>query len=114
MTASKRYFKHCAESDVGAVGTAYLEIADGWPSRQVEVYPTMSCWADEQHPDYLADQPLSVLELGEEHEISAAEFELAWASGGWGCQESGQDSAAFHGGTCGRCSLNSGRPPTWS
>jgi hypothetical protein len=86
MIAPKRYFKHSAESDVGAVGTAYLEIVDGWPARQVEVYPTMSCWADEQHPDYLADQPLPNLDLGEQHEISAAEFEVAWQKATAACR----------------------------
>lgn len=73
-----RYFKREAESELGA-GTAYLEITNGWPSRQVEVYGPTWRWGDEAHPEHLADQPLDVLDLGEEHEISAAEFELVWS-----------------------------------
>lgn len=73
----KRYFKHEAESELGA-GTAYMEIADSWPSRQVEVYGEMWRWGDEAHSQYLADQPLDVLGLGDEHSISAEEFEQVW------------------------------------
>lgn len=73
----KRYFKHEADSDLG-VGTAYMEISDGWPSRQVEVYGQSWRWGDELHLDHLADQPFHVLELGDEHEISSDEFEQVW------------------------------------
>ena len=73
----KRYFKHDAESDLGE-GVAYMEITDGWPSRQVEVYGEKWRWADEAHNELLADQPFEVLELGQEHEIQADEFEQAW------------------------------------
>ena len=73
----KRYFKREAESDLGA-GMAYLEITNGWPSRQVEVYGATWRWADEAHPEDLADQPLDVLELDEEQEISSEEFERVW------------------------------------
>jgi hypothetical protein len=73
----KQYFKHGAESDHGA-GMAYIEIVDGWPSRQVEVYGETWLWGDIAHPEYLADQPLEVLELGDEHVISKAEFEQVW------------------------------------
>lgn len=73
----KRYFKHDAESDLGA-GMAYLEITNDWPSRQVEVYGEVWKWADEAHPEHLADQPFAVLELGEEHEISSKAFDQVW------------------------------------
>lgn len=73
----KRYYKHDAESDLGE-GLAYMEITDGWPSRQVEVYGERWRWADEAHNEWLADQPLEVLGLGEEHEIQADEFEHVW------------------------------------
>lgn len=73
----RRYFKREAESDLGA-GLVYLEITDGWPSRQVEVYGEVWRWADDAHNRWLADQPFEVLELGEEHEIPSEEFERVW------------------------------------
>jgi hypothetical protein len=73
----KRYFKREAESDLGE-GVAFIEITDGWPSRQVEIYGDTYRWADEAHREWLADQPFDVLELGEEHEIQAEEFEHVW------------------------------------
>jgi hypothetical protein len=73
----KRYFRHEAESDLGA-GIAYIEITDGWPSRQVEVYGDTWRWGDEAHNERLADQPFEVLELGDQHAITATEFERAW------------------------------------
>jgi hypothetical protein len=73
----KRYFKHEAESELGA-GTVYMEITDGWPSRQVEVYGHTWRWGDDAHNEWLADQPLSVLELGDELAITAVEFESVW------------------------------------
>ena len=48
----KRYFKHEAESELGAG----MEFIDGWPSRQVEVYGEVRRWADEVHNEWLADQ----------------------------------------------------------
>lgn len=77
--SERKYFKHDAESDLG-VGVAFLEVIDGWPSRQAEVYGETWLWGDADHPENLADQPLEVLELGAEHEISGAEFEQAWAN----------------------------------
>jgi hypothetical protein len=73
----KRYFKREAESDLGS-GTAYMEITDGWPSRQVEIYGDSWRCADEAHNEWLADQPFEVLELGDEHAIPAEEFERVW------------------------------------
>ena len=73
----KRCFKREAESELGA-GTACIEVTNGWPSRQVEVYGKTWRWGDETHPEHLADQPLDVLELLDEHAISAEEFEQAW------------------------------------
>jgi hypothetical protein len=73
----KRHFKREAESELG-LGTAYLEFTDDWPSRQVEVYGERWRWGDEKHPEHLADQPLEVLELLDEHGISAEQFEQVW------------------------------------
>lgn len=73
----KRYFKREAESELGE-GIVWLESTDGWPSRQVEIYGDAWRWGDEAHDEWLADQPLDVLELGAEHEIDPAEFERVW------------------------------------
>jgi hypothetical protein len=73
----KRYFRRDAESELGP-GTAYIEITGDWPSRQVEIYGDTCWWGDEAHPEHLADQPFEVLELLDEHVISAEEFERAW------------------------------------
>lgn len=73
----KKYFKREAESDLGA-GVAYLEVTDGWPSRQVEVYGDTWRWADEANKEWLADQPFEVLDLGDEHAIATEEFERVW------------------------------------
>jgi hypothetical protein len=80
----KRYYKHDAESDLG-VGTAYLEITDEWPSRQVEIYGDQWRWGDSEHNEHLADQPFDVLELSDEHVIGHEEFEKVWreAKGRW-------------------------------
>jgi hypothetical protein len=77
MTPVTQHFKREAESDLG-VGMVYLEVTDGWPSRQVEVYGATWWWGDETNPEHLADQPLDALELGKEHETSAADFERVW------------------------------------
>ena len=74
---TKRYFKHEAESDLGE-GMAYLEISDGWPTRQVEVYGERWRWGDAAHDEWLADQPFEALELTEEHAIPNEEFERVW------------------------------------
>ena len=73
----KRYFQHEAESDLGE-GMAYLEFNGEWACRQVEVYGNQWRCADEAHDEWLADQPLEVVGLGAEHEISAEEFERIW------------------------------------
>jgi hypothetical protein len=73
----KRFYKRDAESDLGE-GVAYMEITDGWPSRQVETYGDVWRWGDEAHTEWLADQRFEVLELGAEHEITAEEFEQVW------------------------------------
>lgn len=73
----KRYFRHEAESDYGP-GIAYLEIDGEWPSRQVEIYGEIWLWGDEAHPKNLADQPFEFLDLHDEHEIPAGEFERVW------------------------------------
>ncbi|MCY1044142.1 hypothetical protein OV208_22685 [Corallococcus sp. bb12-1] len=69
-----RYFKHVAESEHGE-GFAFLEVVDGWPRRQIEVYGAVWRWGDAAHPEWLADQPLTELDLGEEHEVPAAVLE---------------------------------------
>jgi hypothetical protein len=73
----KQYFARAAESEHGE-GTAYLEVTAGWPTRQVEIYGGIWRWADREHNEWLADQPLEVLELTEADAISAVEFERVW------------------------------------
>ncbi|MBN8469540.1 hypothetical protein JYJ95_23810 [Corallococcus exiguus] len=73
----KQYFQHAAESDLGE-GMAYLEIIDGWPSRQVEVYGEVWRWGDAEHPEWLADQPFSELALDDEDAMSSEAFEHLW------------------------------------
>ena len=73
-----RFFKHEAESWEGWEGMAYLEISDGWPVRQVEVYGEVWTAGDEEHNEFLADQPFEVLGLEKEHEIRREEFEAIW------------------------------------
>jgi hypothetical protein len=71
------YFKREAESKHGE-GMAYSEVTDGWPARQVEVYGEVWRWADQDHKEGLADQPLEVLGLTEKDSISKEEFEQIW------------------------------------
>ncbi len=79
--SKKRYFKRAAESGLGP-GVVYLEFDGEWATRQVEVYgDRWFCSLQGYHPELgpgLVDQPLSVLELRPQHEISEAEFEEAW------------------------------------
>jgi hypothetical protein len=74
----KTFFKRSAESDLGA-GMVYLEVKDGWPSRQVEVYGDQWRAANEKHNEWLADQPLEELGLEEDDQIDEAEFEAVWS-----------------------------------
>jgi hypothetical protein len=73
----KTYFRREAESELGC-GSFYVEIIDGWPRRQVEVYGGEWRWGDLAHPEHLADQPVEVLDLTEEHAMTANEFERLW------------------------------------
>jgi hypothetical protein len=78
----KRYFKHEGESNLG-LGMVYLEFNDNWASRQVEIYGDKWFISNATyHPETgglaLCDQPLSELDLEEEHEISNNEFENIW------------------------------------
>ncbi len=73
----KTHYRHDAESELG-VGMAYMEVTDGWPTRQVEVYGESWRWADEEHPEWLADQPLEVLGLRDSDAIAPDEFERVW------------------------------------
>jgi hypothetical protein len=84
----KRYFKRVVpveDSELGA-GMFWIEFDGELPSRQVERYGDR--WfssRDEYEPGLgggLADQPLSEVDLGSEHEISAEEFEAAWEESG--------------------------------
>lgn len=83
--AMNTYYKHYAESDWGE-GTVYLEIKEGWVVRQVEVYGSKYLYGDDKHPDHLADQPFSVLGLGQQDEITKQEFEQIWMKATQGCQ----------------------------
>jgi hypothetical protein len=76
-----KYFKQPAETDLGD-GFVWLEFDGEMPIRQVERYG--DAWfssREDYHPELgpgLVDQPLSVLELGAEHEIDREEFQRAW------------------------------------
>lgn len=76
-----KYFKHWAESDLGE-GLALMEAIENEITRQVEIYGTTFVWCDQTGQSderfMLADQPLAVLGLSPEHEITAGEFEAAW------------------------------------
>jgi hypothetical protein len=74
----KRYFKHSAESEQGEEGTAYLEVTGDTPTRQVEVYDDRWRCGDQEHPEFLADQPLAELGLDPGDEIAQEEFERVW------------------------------------
>lgn len=84
----KRYFKRAVpaeDSELGA-GMFWIEFDGEQPSRQVERYGDR--WfssRDEYEPGLgggLADQPLSEVDLGPEHEITAEEFATAWEEAG--------------------------------
>jgi hypothetical protein len=84
----KRYFRReiqPQDSELGA-GVMWLEFDGEQPTRQVERYGDR--WFSsrkEYHPELgggLADQSLSELDLGLEHEIGAREFEEAWEASG--------------------------------
>lgn len=84
----KRYFKRellPEDSELGG-GVLWIEFDGEQPTRQVERYGER--WVssrDEYHPGLgggLADQPLSEVDLGPEHEVSPAEFEDAWEKAG--------------------------------
>ncbi|UNP29290.1 hypothetical protein [Lysobacter gummosus] len=76
-----KYYKHWADSDLGE-GTAYMEVADDLVVRQVEIYGPTIVWSDRvgQSDDrfVIADQPVSSLDLGPEHEIEPSEFAEVW------------------------------------
>lgn len=77
----KRYFKRDGESLLGP-GTIWMEFDDDWPSRQVEFYSGQYFSSREDYHQSigpgLADQPLNVLGLGPDQEITPDEFEEVW------------------------------------
>ncbi len=74
----RAFYKRDGESEAGEEGIVYLEVTDGWPTRQVEIYGEKWRWGDESHNQYLADQAAEYLDLSDEFAISQHEFELAW------------------------------------
>ena len=72
-----KHYKSDAESEFGA-GVCYFEIESGWIVRQAENYGEQWRWGDESHPEWLADQPESVLGLDGATPIAASAFEAAW------------------------------------
>ena len=83
----KRYYKRDAESDLGQ-GVAYIEITDGRPSRQVEIYGEHYRFGDVEHNEFLADQPFEALDLNSEHEIEVSEFDRVWSQAQKRCLQS--------------------------
>ena len=76
----KRYFKGPWEP--GSEDLEYIEFTDGWPSRQVDIVDGVwYCSLDEPVDGVggLADQSLTTLDLPDEWEITAEEFEEVWA-----------------------------------
>lgn len=72
------YFKREGESELGDVGIAYMEITDGFPSRQVEFYGDNWRWGDRNNSEHLADKPFEDLGLTDEYAITKEGFEQAW------------------------------------
>ncbi|OBU65295.1 hypothetical protein A9K58_14520 [Stenotrophomonas maltophilia] len=79
--ATRKYYKHWAESDLGK-GNVLMEAHGDRIVRQVEIYGVKVVWADQhgQSDDRfrLAEQPVSFLDFDEDDEISAREFQAAW------------------------------------
>jgi hypothetical protein len=82
----KRYFKREFTPDMNmGEGAVYVEFDGEWATRQVDRYQGRWYSADDPkdyHPGLgmgLTDQPLSKIDLGSEHEISAEEFDRVWA-----------------------------------
>jgi hypothetical protein len=76
----KKYFK--GPHEPGSDDLEYIEFTDDWPTRQVDIVDgRWYCSLDEPVDDVggLADQPLSALEVRDEWEITAEEFEEVWA-----------------------------------
>jgi len=75
-----KFYKREAESDLG-IGMCWFEVEDGRVVRQVEAYGGVWRWGDDDHPQWLSDQPESALALddGEVLAIGAEEFEGVWA-----------------------------------
>lgn len=82
----KRHFKRILAPDTSiGTGLAYFEFEEDWATRQIEIYGDHWYHSDSPsnyHADLgigLVDRPLSELELTEEEQISAEEFEGMWS-----------------------------------
>lgn len=79
---TRKYFKHYAESILGE-GLIFLEATGDEITRQVEIYGDSIIWCDKEGQSddrfMLADQSLSMIGLGAEHEISASDFNVVWS-----------------------------------
>ena len=83
--SKQQYYRFSAKLTRGQI-VQYLEFTDGWASRQVDEFPDRHEWffcgLESSKLDRLrmCDQPLSAINVKEEHTIDRAEFERAWES----------------------------------
>jgi hypothetical protein len=83
--ADKRYYKGPGEP--GSDHELYIEFTDSWPTRQVDIVDG-GYYSSLDHPvrdEYgwvigggLADQPLEAIDIPDDAEITAGEFEEVW------------------------------------
>ena len=77
----KKFYKLEAESIYGE-GIVYIEFDEEYATRQVEQYGSKFEWAtvkDQSDVELvICDQPLSILEIEAEFEISEEEFNKVW------------------------------------
>lgn len=74
---TRKYLRHSLDSDFGS-GFSYVELVDGRPTRQVEVYGSTWYWSDAAQLHDLADRPLEEAGLRSPRTIDADEFERVW------------------------------------
>jgi hypothetical protein len=78
MIFMSRYFKMEAESEHGE-GELYVEFsADGFPSRQVEIYRSVWRLGDRVRNLYLGDQSIEWLDDDAVAQIDEAQFAAIW------------------------------------